>query len=509
MWIKRFLKPEDKLLTMKTKILICTLVISFFCIKPKAETYHLDLDQSIQIAKNKSFEMLSLLQDIRIAEYNLKSTTSGLKTHVDLNLTLPEYTETIRQFEDTSGIAFYSVRQLNYNGSLRINQPLPTNGSIYLQTNLTNTDDLNNAKRLMNFNTRLGLTQPLDAIYGYNNIRAQLIQAKLAYEQSQKQLKRADLDLVYNVTNVFYNLLSVQKRQELAKMNLERQTDAYEIAKNKYAAGLIKEVEALQMEVDLAEAQNNLDLAIMDQSSAANRFKELIGIDIKDSVVLNTVLEYEIVLIDPQKAVNLALQNRLEIREQEIQIELGEMSIKRQKAEGMIKSSLTAYYQKVGVSELGTDQGFFNSLDRSASDFMIRPQNYGVGLTVSVPIIDWGENKALVRSAESRLQKSLYRQEEVRRSIEREVLDLSNEVTSSLKRLQLLEKNLVIAEKSFEITLARFSNGDIASQELALERERLNNAYTSHLSAYINYQLRMADLMRKTFYDFQNDKPIL
>ncbi|HOF93467.1 MAG TPA: TolC family protein, partial [Bacteroidales bacterium] len=101
------------------------------------------------------------------------------------------------------------------------------------------------------------------------------------------------------------------------------------------------------------------------------------------------------------------------------------------------------------------------------------------------------------------------RQEEVRRSIEREVLDLSNEVISSLKRLQLLEKNLVIAEKSFEITLARFSNGDIASQELALERERLNNAYTSHLSAYINYQLRMADLMRKTFYDFQNDKPIL
>ena len=110
-------------------------------------------------------------------------------------------------------------------------------------------------------------------------------------------------------------------------MNLERQTDAYEIAKNKYAAGLIKEVEALQMEVDLAEAQNNLDLAIMDQSSAANRFKELIGIDIKDSVVLNTVLEYEIVLIDPQKAVNLALQNRLEIREQDIQIELGEKRI--------------------------------------------------------------------------------------------------------------------------------------------------------------------------------------
>ena len=73
----------------------------------------------------------------------------------------------------------------------------------------------------------------------------------------------------------------------------------------------------------------------------------------------------------------------------------------------MIKSSLTAYFQKVGVSELGTDQGFLNSIDRSASDFMIRPQNYGVGLTVSVPIIDWAKTSALVRSAESPAEEPL------------------------------------------------------------------------------------------------------
>jgi hypothetical protein len=105
---------------MKTKILIYTLVFGLLCpIQPKAETYHLDLDQSIMIAKNKSFEMLSLLQDIKIAEYNLKSTTSGLKTHVDLNLTLPEYTETLRQFEDHLGHCLLFGTTTNYNGSLR------------------------------------------------------------------------------------------------------------------------------------------------------------------------------------------------------------------------------------------------------------------------------------------------------------------------------------------------------------------------------------------------------
>jgi hypothetical protein len=61
-----------------------------------------------------------------------------------------------------------------------------------------------------------------------------------------------------------------------------------------------------------------------------------------------------------------------------------------------------------------------------------------------------------------------------------------------------------VAEKSFDITLQRYADGDIDSQSLALERNRMNTAYTSHLNAYINYQLSLADLMRKTFYDFRN-----
>lgn len=474
-----------------------------------AEVYHLDLEQSISIAKTKSYNMLSLQQDLKISEYNLKSTTAGLKTHVDMEFTLPQYTETIRSFEDTSGMTYYPVRQLNYSGGLTINQPLITDGRIYLTGSLTNTDDIYNDKRLMNMNTRIGFSQPLDAFYGYNNTRSQLRQAKLSYEQTQKGLKREDLNLVYNVTSSFYSLLSVQKSCEISASNLERQTEAYQIAKNKYAAGLIKEVDALQMEVDLAEAQNSYDMALIDLTSAENSFKELIGLDIKDSVILNMEMSYQAVLIDPQKAVDLAMENRLEIREQEIQVELNEMSIKRQKAQGMISADLTAYFEKVGVSELLTESGVGVSFDNVTTDYLARPQNYGVGLTISVPILDFGENKALVRAAEANMQKTLLRQEEVKRSIESEVKNLVAEVSSSLKRLQLLEKNIVVAEKSFEITRARFADGDIDSQSLALERDRLNNAYTSHLQAYINYRLKLADLMRKTFYDFENDRAIL
>jgi outer membrane protein len=355
--------------------------------------------------------------------------------------------------------------------------------------------------------TSLNLTQPLDALYGYNEIRSSYKIAKLDYERSQKQLKRAELNLNYSVSNAFYRLLSVQKAMEISKLNLERQQEAFEIATQKYKAGLIKEVDALQMEVDLAEARNSYDMAQINQTSAQNAFKELIGLEFLDSVVINNELKYEVVVVDLEKAISNALDNRLEIREQEIQIELGKMDVKKQRAAGMIQSDLTAYLSQNGYTnpaKVGYDVALSNAWDKMNSN-----PAYGIGLNFNIPIIDWGENRTRVKVQKARLKQTEYNKESVRRNIEGEVRNLVADFNSSLKRLQLLEKNVAVAEKSFEITRQRYADGDIDSQALALERDRLNNAYNSHLSAYISYQLMLSDLMRKTFYDFQNDKPLI
>lgn len=490
------------------KIILAFAILLIQLNNAKSETYNLDLAKSIEIAKEKSYSMKYLVQDFKIAEYNLKSATSRFKTHINMNFTAPEYTETIRTFEDSTGITFYPIKQLQYQTNLTINQPLPTDGNVYVKTGLANYDDFFSNYRSSYLSTRFGFTQPIDALYGYNSIKSSLKQAQLAYERSSKQLKREELNLVYDISNSFYNLLSVQKSEEIARLDLDRQKEAFTMAKNKYEAGLIREVDALQMEVDLAEAQNNFDMAVVNENAAMNAFKHSIGIELTDVVNLNSKFDYEIVIVDPEKAVQLAKANRLEVREQEIQIELTKMSVKQQKAQGMIRGNLNAYYEKVGVSQNDINTNIQTSIQRSYQNFLERPQNFGVGFTISVPILDWGENRALVRAAEARLQQNVLRKEEVQRTIEREVRNLVDDLNSSLRRLQLLEKNVKVAEKSFDITRQRFSDGDIDSQALALERTRLNNAYNSHLRAYINYQLKLADIMRKTFYDFQKNEEI-
>ena len=496
-------------MTMKIKSIVA-LCMAFVGFTASADTYMLSLEESIELAKEKSYTMRNLKEELKIAEYNLKSAISSLKTHIDFNLTMPEFNQTVRTWDDTTGVSFYSIKRMDYGGMVTINQPLITNGNIYWETGLNSYDDFYNQDRSATFNTRLRLRQPIDALYGYNAIRSSLRSARLDHERTNKSLRREELNLEYRVSSSYYNLLSQQRSTEIAKLDYERQTEANEIAQNKYASGLIREVDALQMEVDLAESQNSYEMSLINLESALNSFKELLGIELSDSIILKDELEYTIVIVDADKAVEYALKNRTELRERDIAIEQQDMSIRQRKAEGMVRGYFDAYVQKTGTSmgDMSTAT-YAHTLQHSFNDFANRPINYGVGVTLSVPLLDWGENKARVRAAEARQRQNHIAKEELERSIETETRNSVAQLNNNLKRLQLLEKNVVIAEKSFSITLQRFTDGDIDSQTLALERNRLNSAYRNHLSAYIAYQLSLADIKRKTLYDFEKGEPAI
>lgn len=465
--------------------------------------YELDLGRSIQIAKEQSYNMLMLQQNLKVAEYQLKAATNKFKTNVDLNFTAPNYTENIDDYSDTSGIHYYPVQKLSYSGNLVINQPLPTDGNIYLSTGIRNVDDYYQDEKSLRYNTRLGFSQPIEAFYAYNSLKAEYKKAELNYEMSFKGLKRAELDLVYEISRIFYGLLSARESMEIALQDLERQDDAYETAINKYSAGLIRETEALQMEIDLGAARNNYDISLVEYESRSDMFKQQIGISLQDSIIVIGNFEYTEIIVDVEQAVQLGLENRLEIREHEIEIALAGIEIDRRKANGMINGDITAYYDLIGVgfNPLGTPLG--NAFSDTWEDLNNRPGNRGVALNINIPIIDWGVNKSLVKAAKASRERQKYSLELNRVSIEREIRSTVNQLHSSLRRLQLLEKNVKVAERNFEISKSRFTNGDIDAQTLALDRARLNNAYNSHLDAYISYKLLIADLSRKTFYDFE------
>lgn len=473
----------------------------------QAETYELTLEQSIEIAKRQNYSMLNLQQDLKISEFNLKSAKSRLRTNIEMVLNLPQYDETVRQKADSTGV-FFSVKELTYSSGLTINQPLLTDGNIFVQSGLATYRDYYAGTRSSNLNTRIGFRQPLDALYGYSAIKTSLKTAELGYESSNKALKRQELRLVLEVSELYYGLLSGQRRLEIARLDLERQTEAYEISKNKYEAGLIREVDALQMEVDLVEAQSSYEEAKQSQYVAMNAFKKVLALPFDSEIIVSDKMNYDVVIVDPEQAVQFALENRTEIREHDIDIELQKLAITRQKTEGKIRGELGAYYEKFGFAGSGTDLNIGHSINNSYNNFIDRPSSFGVSLSITIPIFDSGVNRSLVNAAKARLIKAEYDKEDTKDQIEVGVRNLVANISTNLKRLQVLEKNVAVAEKSFEITRQRYSDGDIDSQALSLERNRLNGVYINHLNAYISYRLGLANLMGQTFYDFEKGELI-
>ena len=169
---------------------ICLSLIYFSA--TQAQSYHLSLEESIEIAKNQSFEIQSLLQEKIIAENELKTATSFLRTNVSMNFMLPQYTESIREREDSTGIYFFPLKTLRGTGALNLSQPLPTDGRIYLSSGLQSINDYNSNRRLTTINTLIGLSQPLNSFWGYNAVRSDLKRARLNYERANKAFKRAE-----------------------------------------------------------------------------------------------------------------------------------------------------------------------------------------------------------------------------------------------------------------------------------------------------------------------------
>jgi outer membrane protein len=471
--------------------------------------HQLNLQSSIDLVLEQSHTIRILKADLEEAEYTLRSATSRFRTHLTYEMTLPNYTETVSQWEDSSGVHYFPVKKLSYSSRFHLWQPLPTDGRIYIASGMYNIDDFNKDKKSLMLNTRVGFEQPLSALFSYNEIKSGFKQAKLNYELSMKELKRAELTLVYEISRLFYGLVSTNERKNIAYQSLLRQMEVYEIARNKLQAGLIPEVEALQIQVDLGEAQNDYDLSIVNYQASANDFKHQLVIPLQDSVVVTSDLGYEIVFVDIQEAVERGLQHRMEIREREIQLELQQLNLKRLRSDGMIRGRISAYYDFIGVDEKLMPITFQDAFDNSWSNLRGRPVNRGVELSVVVPIWDWGENRARVKAQKARMAKARYSLDDTKVIIEKEIISTVNRLNSALRRLQLLEKNIEVAEQSFAISNARFVNGDIDNETLALARARLNNAYVSRLEAYSSYQLLLADLTRQTFYDYVNDKSVL
>ncbi|MBU2501389.1 TolC family protein, partial [bacterium] len=191
-------------------------------------------------------------------------------------------------------------------------------------------------------------------------------------------------------------------------------------------------------------------------------------------------------------------------------IRRAEITLEETDARSQLRGELSAFYNLTGVSDPGlADPGLRDLIDSSWEDLRRRPGNRGVRLGFSVPIWDSGVNEAEVASAEVALRRQELDGENLRRSIRRQVQAALARLEAAQRRLDVLERSMDVAGRGYAISQERFEMGEITSQTLADNRDRLVQARRSFLTALVNHRLAVADLRRQTLYDFEAQRSLV
>lgn len=454
----------------------------------------LTLKESISTAMGESYSIKSAEQSLVSSQMNLEAIKMGLRSSVDLEFDLPRYSRSLSsQFNTTIGTEqFYEFGYTTVEGRLSITQPiLFTNGSLSISGSLFGRDqfsELTGTSRDYFSNIGIRLRQPL---FVFNSQAANLERAEINLEKTQREFTQAEKDIIYNVTSSFYYLFRSKKNAEINEEKVRQTEISYNTAVNKFKAGLIPEVEMLQLEVDLAASKNELLNASQLFEEAKNEFKLLIGLNINEEIDVTADLEYSPVEINTEAAIESALKNRSDILNAEANITLSEMNIDEVESQSTIRADLTANY---GINK--NDERFdniFNNFEDTRS----------VTMTLSIPVWDWGKNAREVESAEANHNLNLLRHQNLKEQIVKEVLSAINRLNSAKARVEVLSKSVDVAVKSYDINLERFKSGNITSFDLSQMQLKLTDAKINSLNAMIDYQIALADIEKKTYLVFK------
>ena len=347
------------------------------------DAMELTLEQAIAIAMDASYGARLQEIDLVRARDDHRATRARFRPQLSLALTAPDLDESTFEVRDTQGTRVARSTTVRWGGNLSLRQSLPTNGelSVVAAANDTRNEPTESPITRTTVSTlSFGISQPL---LQPNTRAIELERARLSAEQAERRYSQGQLDRIHEVTEAFYALLRARQSLAIARDDAELQSRSVALARRKFEAGLIPEVEALQLEVDEAQSQNALLTRETAATRAADRFRMVVGLALDTDVELVTPADIVLVEVDADQALAHALEHRTDIIGARVSRRLAELSYQGVRRP-FVTGELTLSY---GLSGTGENDVFGDRWNESLDDLQ---NDRRVGLRLEVPLWDAG-----------------------------------------------------------------------------------------------------------------------
>lgn len=483
---------------MRKKSIVFGIMVIILLGQLKLEAQELyTLEKTLEVAFQNSPDIINQKLGLDSKRQDVNATKAGLKSEFALEIN-PLYYKKTRDFQQYAN-DYVNTLSFSPQGNFTISQPIKaTDGKIVFSDNFGFSNykvgDKDPVNTFVN-NITLSINQPL--FKKYNSNKMGLRKVELDLEKALLQFAILKLNTENTVSQYFYQVYQAQQNLSIAKEELSNQQKTLEIVKNKVQAGLTAEEELWQAEVTLANAESTVNSDEVQLENAKDNLKQFIGVDLITDINILANIDVKTIDVKLEDAVAFAIHQRMELRQDEIAIESSQMNLVQVNDNDRINGSLDF---KVGLQG---DNKQLNKIYDSPLD------NETVSLSFNIPIWDWGARKSRIKIAENSVKSSEINLDQEKVNIEMEIRQTYRNLKNLIYQIEIAKKSVDNAQKTYELNLEKYENGDLTSMDLKQYSDQLTQKKNSLTSALIDYKLGLLKLKTQTLWDFETGKSVL
>ncbi len=455
-----------------------------------ADTLSLTLDDCIALALEKSpaskvarLDSLAAAGDwlgvtsTRFPQLKLSGEAPDLSRAVDYRITYNPLTGRDEFKRVSSG-------DQRWRGSVELEQDLPWGANLSLSTGLyRNTwfdDRIGSGEDTTEYSLwrRVSLVQPLLA--GNPVGRSHEI-GRIAWERSRNDYQLQVKRIKYNATQLFFGLVSATWALEISGRDLDYGRSAEELARRKLQAGLIPEVELLQIQVDLARREGDYRQAVGAVEAAADRLKTELGLPLDMPVLTHWTPSQ----VSSEGSIPVdTTGERLELIQQQLSLRRMELETRAAMWTERIQAALQLNYDL---------ENRHNELD-----LLNQPDDRNIGLILhfQLPLFGFGSTRGRIERLKADAARTRVNYTIQKAELLAELREALRSIRRAADRIQIAEAALDLSQRSYEITEGRFESGLVDSRALLDAQLDLTRSHTVLLNARIDYEIALANLER-------------
>lgn len=290
-----------------------------------------------------------------------------------------------------------------------------------------------------------------------------------------------------NVYKIYYQLVAGKTQIELLDANITRLEKLKHDVQVMYDNGFTERVDIDKLAVQIANLRTEKMKADNMLRNGYSGLKLLMGMPIKDSLVLTDTLSDDQVKEGVLEASQFKYSDRKDYQISEITNQLNGLNLRRYKLSQIPTFALVGGYSKQAQR---TEFDIFGKGEWFTSSY--------IGLQMRLPIFNGFSLQAKKQQARLQLQKTQNQTEALKISIDGEVENAKNNFTAAIATMDFQKKNMALAEKVYDQTKKKYEIGTGSATEINTAQLDLKTAQTNYMSALYDAITAKVDFLKAT-----------